>query len=67
MQLRRPATTSTWSNARGGQQVQRGENTEISLFAGLMFAGLMCAWVLQPVISCRVVFSIFCYLRDLLQ
>ena len=27
MQLRRPATTSTWSNARGGQQVQRGENT----------------------------------------
>lgn len=48
MQLRRPATTSTWSNARGAQQVQRGENTEISLFAGLM-----CAWVLQPVISCK--------------
>ena len=27
VQLRRPATTSTWSNSHGGQQVQRGENT----------------------------------------
>ena len=27
MQLKRPATTSAWSNARGGQQAQRGENT----------------------------------------